>query len=215
MELCKYCKSELKNGAIYCKECNHYQRTYRNWLPQLLVIAALIGSFWAYSLPSVKAWLKNVSWNVSLKVISFSSDAGVVLLNDGDGQIYVDSIKVKNSRGSRIVAKIVKKTIDEGKFLIYEKNPLKGRIVETGSEEEFKKLARREYSNIYPIYVSEEHLSLENYSEALGDRFRTLDCEATVIYYSPNSPGPISKRFPCKEYFIDVENLTNKVRLCE
>ena len=89
---CIACKSKIPDGATLCSLCKAHQSPWKNWLPYLAGVVAvlfLIASAATYIARNSVALWKSITWNDEVKVLNYKSLEKGVFLNTGDGEVFL------------------------------------------------------------------------------------------------------------------------------
>ena len=95
---CIACKTDIKDNAIICPNCQSYQRAWKNQLRFLAVavgLLAIVSSAATYIWGEVTEWNRQRKWHDSIEVIDFSRSGESSFLNSGDGEIFLSYIHLR------------------------------------------------------------------------------------------------------------------------
>ncbi len=85
-------KSKIPGGATLCSLCKAHQSPWKNWLPYLAGVVAvlfLIASAATYIARNSVALWKSIAWKDEVKVLNYKSLEKGVFLNTGDGEVFL------------------------------------------------------------------------------------------------------------------------------
>src|SRR5262245_60551571 len=91
--VCRYCRNDIIDGAIYCAKCNHYQSTKNNILRYLggagplAIIVASVSYLISVSMTEHPA--------IDPVIIALRSDDAIVIQNRSDHDYFVASLSYK------------------------------------------------------------------------------------------------------------------------
>lgn len=209
MGICSACLKPIEDGASKCHECGSFQRPWRNWLPTVatvLAVLAFVGSATAFILATATDVFTRLTWKDEISVIAYSTGGPLVVLNSGSGELFVEHVTMVSSeadyRGSRLIGEVVAKNSFAKSEL---KKVLVGSFVQDATDEEWEALKAKEISGVIPYFFSIDHPYLATLKEYLGPRLRTLSADCVVAFRSIVNLSVLEKEFPCVGVFFVLE----------
>ena len=211
MAICFACLKPIEDGATKCHECGSFQRPWRNWLPTLaavFAILAFLGSAATFILATATDVFTRLIWKDEISVIAYSTGGPLVVLNSGSGELFVEHVALMSSeadyRGSRLIGEVVAKN-SFAKFEL-EEGPV-GSFVQDVTDEKWEALKTGEISGVMPYFFSTEHPYLATLKEYLGPRLRTFSSNCVVAFRSIVNLSVVEEEFPCVGVFFRLKTM--------
>jgi hypothetical protein len=101
---CKVCASPIDNAAKFCLKCNSHQSEFVNRLKFFAAISgalSIAGALIAFSIPKIPEIGKILFWKDKVKILSFVGERDISVLNTGDGDVWLEYIKIYQSAPGR------------------------------------------------------------------------------------------------------------------
>jgi hypothetical protein len=119
---CVACRLDIPTEATLCHQCGSFQNRWLNWLKYVAGGAALIalaGSLVVYLISAAPSVRRTLWWADAVEVKGLNSSEAIVILNRGDGPVFVSYAIVSMRKSPPWTAPEIpiRQTIDAGHFL--------------------------------------------------------------------------------------------------
>lgn len=199
---CIYCREKIIDNAKFCKHCNHYQKTWKNWIPHIggaIALIVFLGSIGGYVIRPVRDAYKKFLWRDEIEVISFNSKWGITIKNSGDGEVFIESATYRH-KGKKYYSggKRIRTAAKRGEFTSYRfKSSISGEAIKHGQ--------KFDENDVIPVFCSENDAEYRIFKSSLKEKLFTIPCEAELNYYSLVKRGIRRVKIPCVGYLFKKE----------
>lgn len=209
MGTCIVCLEDIKSNASKCSHCGAYQNQWRNWLPTIGSVIALL-TFVATSVVAIFAFSTDLReryfWKDDLTIISFQSSDSLVIRNSGDGAVFIDHVSAEYVGPGPIMRRFITaigKTVAKNSFLSVEKN-VEGedvRFIRSASDDEWALIERLKAPGVSLHFFTEDHVNFKEIYDRTGSDLRTFEAKCKVGFRSLKRENLIRQPFPCVGIF--------------
>ena len=205
---CIACKESIKQGASKCPKCQAYQSAWRNRLPSIGAITAIL-AFIGSSLVVVTAiatdLFESLLWRDEVSVISYSSNGPTVVQNSGSGSVFLEDVFVESKQAAYRSSTRLGQTAEKDSFVSIDKSQGQNfGVVDGVSDAEWQAMIKGEVQDVIPHIYSSEHRQLATLRAHLGNNLRTFRAECKLFYRSVRHPNAMEEEFPCTGILVRV-----------
>jgi len=201
---CVMCKSEIFAGAKLCPICKSYQsrckRSIYNCATMggIIMVAIALLTYVTSTWPEIR---KMFFWRDVVEITAFKSKSNIVILNSGDGKVFVSNLLLYSKELEFSTSIPINKTIESKAFLVYDLNPATRDLAtwDTGAfTEDFwqsillkGRPMQAECIQWFFYYPDDPEYQL--LKMALGSDLRSVSANATIYFHSGRDGHRISQ----------------------
>jgi hypothetical protein len=183
--ICNACASSIDQRARLCPVCKTWQKGWKNWLPYLggiIALVSIVGSSAIFMISHLRRAPRPV---VNLAVLDMTDPGTVTVLNTGDVDVVVTDImvfcKTYGMGESKHVSQFVRHGEVETIQIGEERNKQKVSPVKSTPELTSEVVNDPKVTKLYTVYYfSRGHASL--WFGSMSNTFKSEDAEATLAY---------------------------------
>ena len=202
MGTCIACLEDLKSGASKCPHCEAYQNRWRNWLPVLGTIVAIltfVGSVSAVIFATATDYFEKRFWRDELVIIKYSSSGHLFGQNAGSGDLFIDHVTERsealNYERNRPIEEIMPK--NDPLRPVGKKEQVGGLFVQNVPDEQWKLIKSGNVPEFEPYFFSKGHPQFQMITQHLGESLRTFEAECMVRFRSTRDQTLKEESFQC------------------
>ena len=202
---CVACLEEIRPNASKCPHCGSYQAHWRNWLPVIAALVAIltfVGSAAAIVSATATNFWKELLGENSIEVIEYTSGRLAVLNSGSGGPLLIEHVTERADGLNYSKVTPIHDVVDEGHVFRFPRgtksDEVSGYPVANVPDDVWEKMMRREVEGIEPYFFSTDAHGLKALTEHLGTGLRTFDARCSVRFRQV-APGSEStpQGFPC------------------
>lgn len=206
MATCIACLEDIKNDAHKCLHCGSYQAPWRNWLPAIGTVVAIltfVGTVGvAIITTSTDIW-ERIFWKDDLTIISYGSNGELFARNTGSGELFVEYVSMESDDLDYRENNPIGATVAKNSFLRVEASErMAGGFVENVPDDKWELMKRRQVPDVSPYIFSKDHTNFRTISQHLRTRLRTFEAKCEVGFRSVLGGNLVKQSFPCAGVFI-------------
>lgn len=202
---CIACLEEIKLNASRCPHCGSYQARWRNWLPVLGTLAAIltfVGSAAAVVSATATDFWKELLGEDAIEVIEYTGGRLTVLNSGSGGPLLIEHVTERADTLDYSKVTPVHQVVAEGHISRFPNGTMSDEVrgfpVTGVSDGEWDKMKRGEVKGVEPYFFSKDAPGLTTLFRHLGAALRSFDatCDVRFRRVEPNSEST-DQSFAC------------------
>jgi predicted nucleic acid-binding Zn ribbon protein len=211
---CVECGSEISEGVTLCSKCGSYQSRKKNLLLFISKVASALSVLAAaiiYISSTLLSLYEQYNTTDDVEVISFASHDEAVILNKGDGPVFISHFSLKAERGGTAIVP-VNKTLEPNQILTHSTDSerfkrlakyklISGKVLDDWISENKHASGSEDACTVYAV-IHENDPKMQLMSENYGNKKFTGKGETALHYYSLKSKKKITVNFPSRTVYL-------------
>ncbi|MCY4469962.1 MAG: hypothetical protein OXC08_14700 [Thiotrichales bacterium] len=202
---CIACLEEIRLNASKCPRCGSYQAHWRNWLPVIGTLAAILtfaGSAAAIVSATATDFWKNLLGEDAIEIIEYTGGRLTVLHSGSGGPLLIEHVTERADALDYSKVSPIHEVVAAGHVFRFPTGTMSdkecGNAVANVPDDEWEKMKRGKMKGVEPYFFSKDALGWKTLVQHMGAGLRTFEARCNVRFrrVEPGSEST-SENFPC------------------